>query len=117
MISEQVLFVSLVALESKSSEVGFSLESKKLNGITEVKQKKRSMLRHDSQELYRSRRTNQRTSIPPLPSGCWGIFAGCKILPVVKVVGLALLPRFPYLPSALGGLISTLVGMNRNYKK
>ncbi len=50
-------------------------------------------------------------------SGCWGIFAGCKILPVVKVVGLALLPRFPYLPSALGGLISTLVGMNRNYKK
>jgi hypothetical protein len=42
---------------SKSSEVRFSLESKNLNGITEVKQKKWSMLRHDSQELYRSRRT------------------------------------------------------------
>lgn len=49
--------------------------------------------------------------------GYWGISAGSRILSVAEVVGLALLPRFPHTLSTLGGLISTLAGMNRNYKK
>ena len=50
-------------------------------------------------------------------SGCWEILAGSKILSVIEVLDFALLPKFPYLLSTLSGLIPSLTGMNRNYKK